>query len=209
MGMFPLSCTSKDNYSSYKVGSSYLYEVSIITSNDTIVTDTLILKTNKKGILGRLLGMNMSMWTSLSNPSYKEKRGVNLSEGKITIQTPLKLDYLEYEHIVIAGYPTYSSSMKINYSSVSTHTFVKGYGVLSGKALMQSSKIVDSSSCTYNDESYLCKVSKGQNDSHVEEFGLYILKTYFHEEYGFICLEYRYPTDEKIIFRLVDIKNEP
>jgi hypothetical protein len=35
------------------------------------------------------------------------------------------------------------------------------------------------------------------------------MKSYFHEKYGFMLLEYQYPSDKKIIFRLIAIKNEP
>lgn len=209
LALFSLSCNTKAQNIPYKVGASFSFEISVITGVDTIIKDTLILQVERKGLIGRLLNLNKSTWSSLKISSYKEKRGINISENRVEIQTPLKLDYLEYENVVIAGYPSFSESMKIKYKSESSHTFVKGYGVLTGKNMKQSYTVVDSAYCNFQDLKLLCKVSIGQNDSHYEEFGEYILKSYYHKDYGFVKLEYLYPSGKKIIFRLIEIENEP
>lgn len=203
------ACVSTAQNTPYRVGASFYYEVTIVTANDSSVIDTLNLKIGRKGVLGSVLGMNMAKWTSLTDSTYQEKRGVILSDDEIEIQTPLKLNYLDYEDIVIAGYPRFSKIMKPTYTSEANHKFVKGYGKLSGKILRQSSTILDSSRCFYNNIEYLCKVAISSNDNHIEDFGRFQMKSYFHEKYGFMLLEYQYPSDKKIIFRLIAIKNEP
>jgi hypothetical protein len=204
-----VACVSTTQNTPYSVDASFYYEVTIVTANDSAIIDTLNLKIKKKGILGSVLGMNMAIWTSLTDSTYQEKRGINLSDDEIEIQTPLKLNYLDYEEIVIAGYPRYSKIMKPTFTSEANHKFIKGYGMLSGKNLKQSSIILDSVICFYKNIEYLCKVAESQNENYIDAFGRYQMKTYFHEKYGFLRLEYLYPSDKRIIFRLVDIKNEP
>lgn len=203
-----LSCTSTAQNTPYKIGTTFCYEVTIFANSDTLI-DTLCIEIRKKGLLGSILGMNMAIWTSSTDSSYREKRGVNLSYDEIEIQTPVKLSYLDYEDIVIAGYPRFSRTMKPTYTSEANHKFIKGYGKLSGKTLKQWSSVIDSASCFYGNTEYICKVAESQNENYIDSFGMYQMKTYFHEKYGFLRLEYLYPSDKRIIFRLVDIKNEP
>ncbi len=201
-----VSCKSKSQNFPYDVGKSYYYEISIIETGKVLVVDTLVLEVKNKGFFGSIFGMNMALWTSKLDSTYKETRGINLSENAVEIQTPTKLNYLNFEDIVIADYPRYSAIMKVGYTSESEHDFLKGYGKLSGKTLKQSSKVLDSSLCSYKNENLNCKVTESKNDNYIDELGSYYLKTHYNELYGFVLLQYIYPSDKTIIFKLIDIK---
>lgn len=205
-----ISCKPKSQNLPYKIGKTFYFEVSIIDRGNRVIVDTLFFEIKNKGVLGRMLGMNMVNWKSKINHLYGEERGINLDGNQVEIQMPLKLNYLNFEDIVIAGYPTFSDIMKIGYTSESDHYFLKGYGKLSGKKLKLFSKVLDSSSCFYKNEELICKVTEIKNDNYIDELGLFYLKSYYHKSYGFVLLQYIYPSNKKITFRLIDIqKKEP
>lgn len=201
-------CKSKSNTFPYDVGSSYYYEISIIEKNKGLVVDTLVIEVLNKGIFGSIFGMNMASWTSKLDNTYKETRGINITENAIGIQMPIKVSYLDFEKIVIADYPRYSATMKVDYTSQSEHAFLKGYGNLSGKKIKQSSKLLASSFCSYKKENLNCKVTESKNDNYIDEIGSYHLKAYYHDLYGFILLQYIYPSNKVITFRLIDIQKK-
>lgn len=204
------SCQSQDSSIPYKVGQSYLFKITVIDSNSTILqVDTLTMSIKKKGLIGGLLGMNMAEWKSSIYTDNIQKRGINLESDLVEIQMPIKYDYLENENIVIAGYPSYSKSMLIGYTSESDHQFVTGYGKLAGKKLKQYKTLLDSSMVQFQNDSINCKVAEYKNLSAIEEYGLYKLKTFYSTEYGFIKMNYEYPNGKTIKFKLIEIKNEP
>lgn len=201
-----VSCISKSQNSLYNIGTSFHFEVSTTDSISQSIVDTLSFEIKDKGLIGNILDMNMVTWKSKRNPLYAEERGINLDENQVEIQMPLKLSYLNFEDIVIAGYPTFSDAMKVGYTSESDHNFLKGYGKLSGKKLKLSSKVLDSSICFYNNQKLICKVTEIKNDNYIDELGLFYLKSYYHKSYGFVFLHYIYPSNKIINFRLIDIK---
>lgn len=204
------SCQSHDTTIPYKVGRSYLFKVTVTDSNSAILqTDTLSMTIKNKGLIGGLLGLNMADWKSSKFKNKNQKRGINLESDMVEIQLPIKYDYLENENIVIAGYPSYSKSMLLGYTSESDHLFAKGYGKLKGKKLKQFKTLSDSSVIEFQNESLICKVAEYKNITGIEEYGLYKLKTFYNTEYGFLKMHYEYPNGKVIIFKLIEIKNEP
>jgi len=204
------SCQSQNSTIPYKVGQSYLFQVTVTDSNSTILqTDTLTMTIKNKGLIGSIFGMNMADWKSRKFTDNDQERGVNLESDLVEIQMPIQYDYLENENIVIAGYPSYSKSMLIGYTSKSDHQFVKGYGKLAGKKLKQYKTLSDSSMVQFQNDSIKCKVAEYKNLSAIEEYGLYKLKTFYNAEYGFVKMNYKYPNGKVIDFELIEIKNEP
>lgn len=201
-----VSCISKSQNSLYNIGTSFHFEVSTTDSISQSIVDTLSFEIKDKGILGNLLNMNMATWKSTKDILYAEERGINLDENQVEIQMPIKLSYLNFEDIVIAGYPTFSNAMKVGYTSESDHNFLKGYGKLSGKKLKLSTKVLDSLICFYKNEELICKVTEIKNDNYIDELGSFHLKAYYHKSYGFVLLQYIYPSNKIINFKLIDIQ---
>lgn len=207
--MVLLSCKSSTTQGSipYQEGQIYSFEVKINSHLDKMEkVDTLILEIKKKGILGNLLGMNMSEWRSTVNPEYKEVRGINIEADFVDIQMPLQLDYLENENVIIAGYPSFSENLQLGSYSESEHHFPKSYGKLAGKVIQQHKLIVDSAEIEFNNTIQKCKVAEYKNLNGWEEFGLYKMKTYFAEPYGFLKIVYEYPNNTQISLELIAIE---
>lgn len=54
-----------------------------------------------------------------------------------------------------------------------------------------------------------CKVAEYKNISAIEKYGIYELKTFYNEKYGFLEMRYKYPNGKNVVFQLIEIKNEP
>lgn len=201
------SCQSQNTETPYKVGNAYLYKVTVKDPNATVLmTDTLRFTIKNKGLLGGVLGMNMATWTSTKYPNNEQERGVNLDKNTVEIQPPLRYDYLENENIVIAGYPSFSTSMLVDYQSESDHLFPKSYGSLAGKEFKQHKIVLDSATAKYKNKKLDCKVTSYKNLNFIDEFGQYQLTAFYQNDYGFLKLKYRYPNGKEINFELIDIK---
>lgn len=203
------ACNSQNIEIPYKSGDSYVFKVSVKDSSSNLLElDTLTLTIKKKGITGGFLGMNMGEWKSAKRPESKQERGVNIENDMVEIQTPTRYDYLENENIVIAGYPSFSKSMLVGYTSESKHLFSKSYGKLAENELEQYSEVLDSSEIKYKNEVIECKVKEYKNLNLIDKFGQYNLKTFYHKDYGFVKMYYDYPNGKKIMFELLEIKNQ-
>jgi len=211
--IFMLSMTSCQIQSStipYNVEQSYIFKVTVKDLNSTLLqTDTLTMIIKNKGLIGGILGMNMAEWKSRTFTNNDQKRGINIETDLVEIQMPINYNFLENENLVIAGYPSFSKSMLFGYTSESEHQFVKGYGKLSGKKLKQYKAVTDSSTIQFKNEILSCKVAEYKNLSSIEEYGLYELKTFYNEKYGFLKMLYKYPNGKNVVFELIEIKNEP
>lgn len=204
-----LSCNSFDSQSStpYKAGQIYRFDVEMnSTIDESEIVDTLILEIKNRGVLGNLLGMNMSEWRSTNNPNYKEERGINITSDFIELQMPMQLDYLENENIIIAGYPSFFQNMPTGSYSESEHHFPESYGKLAGQVLKQYKVIIDSAEIEFNNKTYRCKVSNYENMNAIDEFGLYQMRTYYSEQHGFLKILYEYPNNKRISLNLIDIE---
>lgn len=204
------SCQTQNSTIPYKVGQSYIFKVTVKDLNSTLLqTDTLTMIIKNKGLIGGILGMNMAEWKSSTFTDNNQKRGINIETDLAEIQMPINYDYLENENLVIAGYPSFSKSMLFGYTSESDHQFVKGYGKLSGEKLKQYKTVTDSSTIQFKNKMLSCKVAEYKNLSAIEEYGLYELKTFYNEKYGFLKMLYKYPNGKNVVFELIEIKNEP
>ena len=204
-----IACQNQAATIPYKVGQSYIYKVTVSDTNSTILQiDTLTMKIKNKGLIGGILGLNMADWKSAKFKEGDQERGINLESEFVEIQIPTNYDYLENENIVIAGYPSYSKSMLTGYTSESEHLFVKGYGKLSNTKLIQFKKITDSSMVKFQNHSFKCQVAEYNNLTETEKYGLFKLKTFYNNEYGFLKMEYKYPNGKLIDFILIAVKNE-
>ena len=204
-----IACQNQNANIPYKVGQSYIYQVTVSDSNSTILQiDTLTMIVKNKGLIGGILGLNMADWKSTKFKEGDQERGINLESEFVEIQVPTNYDYLENENIVIAGYPSYSKSMLTGYTSESEHQFIKGYGKLSNTKLMQFKIIKDSSKVKFHNDSFMCQVAEYNNITGAEKYGLFKLKSYYNNEYGFLKMEYKYPNGKVIDFILIAIKNE-
>jgi hypothetical protein len=202
------SCQSNDSTIPYKVGQQYVFKIFVTDSNSTLLlTDTLTMIIKNKGLIGGILGMNMADWKSSKFTYNDQKRGINLESNLVEIQVPIRYDYLENENIVLAGYPTYSKSMLVGYTSESDHLFAKGYGKLAGKNLKQFQTVLDSTKVKFQNDSLKCIVAEYKNITGIEEYGLYKLKTFYNAEYGFLKMYYEYPNGKVIDFELIRIEN--
>lgn len=203
------ACKNQDTTIPYKVGQSYIYQVTVSDTNSTILQiDTLTMIIKNKGLIGGILGLNMADWKSTKFKEGDQERGINLDLEFVEIQVPTHYDYLENENIVIAGYPSYSKSMLTGYTSESEHQFVKGYGKLTNTKLMQFKKITDSSMVKFQNDSFMCQVAEYNNITGTEKYGLFKLKSFYNNKYGFLKMEYKYPNGKLIDFILIAIKNE-
>lgn len=201
------SCSPQNSQIPYKVGDAYIYKITVMDSNSKeIFIDTLTLIIKDQGIKGAFLDMNMSEWESKKYSEIKQARGINLEKDMVEMQTPTRLDYLEYENIVIAGYPSYSQKMKPGYTSESTHSFSKSYGKLGDLKLKQFSHVIDSSQLKFRDSLINCKVVEHTNQNFIEVLGQYRLQTFYNKDLGFIKMEYHYPNGKKIWFDLIERK---
>ena len=204
-----IACQNQNETIPYKIGQSYMYKVIVSDTNSTVLQiDTLTLLIKSKGFIGGLLGFNLANWKSTKFKEGDQERGINLESEFVEIQVPTNYDYLENENIVIAGYPSYSKSMLTGYTSESEHQFIKGYGKLSNTKLMQFKIIKDSSMVKFQNDSFMCQVAEYKNTSGIEKYGLYKLKSFYNNEYGFLKMEYKYPNGKVIDFILITVKNE-
>lgn len=209
--MLLLTCCQPQNSTiPYKVGQSYLFKVTVTDSSTTVLQiDTLTMTIKNKGLIGVILGLNMADWKSSKFSDDDQKRGINLESDLVEIQVPTQYDYLENENIVIAGYPSYSTSMLKGYTSESDHLFAKGYGKLTNKKLKEYKSISDSLMVKFQNDSIACQVADYWNLTGIEEYGLYKLKTFYSSQYGFLKMYYEYPNGKKIVFELIEIQNKP
>lgn len=203
-----VACQSHNSEIPYEVGKSYLFKTTVTDSDSNVFMDTLSLTINKKGIIGGVLGMNMATWESKKFPDIGGQRGINIESGFVEIQMPLNYAYLENENIVIPGYPSFSKLMLTGYTSTSKHQFPNSYGKLAGNEIEQYKVVRNSSKIEYNNKPVNSKVAEYENLTDINEFGTYKLKTYYHNEFGFIKMIYQYPNGKKIEFELVDVINE-
>ncbi len=203
------SCRSLPIASPYQQGQTYQFGVTVWDDSTKIsVTDTLLMTVKNRGLIGGLLGMHLAEWESASNPALRQVRGLPISEDRIEIQLPVVFQYFEKENIVIAGYPAWSRSMQPGFTSTSDHRFVRGYGKLSGKRIIQVRTVQDSTWFTFRGETLRCKVSKGYNETKVEELGRYTIRTIWHERYGFLKITVNYPNGKRVVMEYLGRREE-
>jgi|SRR5690554_1842679 len=207
--IFAISCKSQNTNTPYKKGKVFVFKVTVSDSNLTeIKSDTLSLEIKNKGLVGILFGMNMAQWESRGLPENKQKRGVNIKSDFVEMQMPIGFNYLENENIAMAGYPSFSETMLIGYSTESEHYFVKGYGKLSGEKIKQHRVVVDSTQIRYKNKTVNCKVSEGGNRSAIDKYGTYKLKSFYNKDLGFVKMIYNYPNGKIIVFDLIGIEEK-
>ena len=200
-------CNAQDGIP-YQKGTAFHYKVIADSAGFELNRDTLIMEIKGKNFIGALLGFNFVQWSSKTIPSYSEKRGINIEENSVEIQTPLNVPYMDKENAVIAPYPSFNDDASINTVFTSTHRMALSYGKLAGKTLIQKSTVKDSTQCPYKGEELLCKVREGYNESHQDQYGKYQSITYYHKDYGFVMIKLIYPNEKEIRFELVEIIRE-
>ncbi len=198
------SCSVSQRYEiPYQKGTTFYYEAVVDSGGQQIIKDTLIMEIKGKKFIGALLGLNFVQWSSKTNPNYSEKRGINLRERSVELQTPLNVPYMENEFAVIAPYPKYDADLNVNSTSTITHRLALSYGKLGGKTIEQTSTVKDSAQCSYLGKELECKVREGHNVSLQDKYGKYSTVTHYHEDYGFVMIKLFYPNGKEISLNLV------
>lgn len=204
-----LACSaSQSGEIPYRKGTTFYFEATVDSAGKQIAHDTLVMEIKGKKFIGALLGLNFVQWSSKNIPDYSEKRGINISDNSVQIQTPLNVPYMEYENAVIAPYPSFSASTNVNSEITTTHRMALSYGKLGGKTFEQKAAVKDSTQCNYKEEQLSCKVREGHNASHQEKYGKYQSITHYHEDYGFVMIKFVYPNGKEIRLELVEILKE-
>jgi hypothetical protein len=60
----------------------------------------------------------------------------------------------------------------------------------------------------FQNDSFKCQVAEYKNTTGLEKYGLFKLKSFYNNEYGFLKMEYKYPDGKLIDFILIAVKNE-
>jgi hypothetical protein len=183
-------------------GKKISYEIRIHQGDSSYIADTLQLTIKKKGILGSVLNMNMSIWHSSRYPEYKEKRGINIEPASIRLQMPFNIPYLEHEKILLAPYPSWDVNTKLKSTYELARKLSPNSGELGSKNIQQIRYVLDSTSCENN--SAVCMTMEGKNTSLMEEYGEYKVTYQYNTGKGFTQIDYTYPTGKKIFFTLVE-----
>ncbi len=191
------SCSSKREIP-YKENITYHFLVKVKEKEKIVTTDTLSFIVNDFHWTELIFSGKTFSWSSKLYPSFSEGSGINISKNTFTIQMPIHYPLFEKQNIAIAPYPSNSKNDKEGYSSISEHQFKKGYGNLTGKTINQEEKVIKSEKIMVNNKEYNCQVVVGENTSLIDELGVYRIKTFYNNKYGFIKIIYQYPNDKII-----------
>ncbi len=183
----------------FQVGREWTYKAYFLNSeNDTVDSQNVILKVPGGGFFGQI----KINWL-YKKPKGRETTGVIENAKEVWIHPPRMGDFRFTE---LAPFPEIQKPFKKGKKWKSILKIGGGWNEWEGLSVKNSYEIIGQTdvSTPMGDFGNCWQVdAKGES-----KIGIFVLKLYFHPEYGFVFMEYHKPSGESVIFELVKVKFE-
>ncbi|MBL7719370.1 MAG: hypothetical protein JNL72_11080 [Flavipsychrobacter sp.] len=189
----------------FTTGSQFVYATSYTSSGGRKTQyDTLVFTIQERDITTYSPDLKKIKWENTRH-NYYQFRGLNTKDGIVALQLPINYRGFDQELIAVAGHPTVSLNQPAGYSLDKVNTYTDGYGLLTGRTITQRIKDVKDTSILFDGVLLDCRQLQSHNISPHDSLGQFILHYTYNPAYGFITLNYQYPSGKRISMRLIDV----
>ena len=177
----------------YQFGETYTFGVLFINEKgDTIDNCEIKMKPSKTSPWG-LYGLRYDYGSCLGNPAYYEETSYSDNEKGIELHPP-RMGALTFTGIL--PYPSYAYPIGCSVSAsgqidIQQSTFTQA----TGKTIQYKYEQQGIDTIQFRGNAIECYIVQGENTSHHQDLGHYLVTYWFHPKYGFVQWEYILPNE--------------